>query len=89
MADDYATKADLKSEVHALRTELYGVRDELRGEIRAVGVMVERMESKVDAYMELCSTKASKSEVDAADNALSERVSKVEDLVRHVVAERK
>ena len=64
---DYATKKDL---------------EETNDCVRANGIMLERLDSKVDAVIELLGTLASKSDLAEVDTRLSERISRLESAVR-------
>jgi len=73
----YATKDDLKNTATELRTEL-------KDEIRSVGVMVERLESKVVAFAESADSKyeGMRRDMQAMEERLGERITALESVVR-------
>lgn len=76
-----------------LRTEMHGIRDDLRddlgSQIRAIGIMFERTDAKIDAFVENMQSRALASELREVDERLSERVTRVEDAVRTLVRAKK
>ncbi len=80
----YATKDDVRDTANVLRSELNDVRGELKDEIRSVGMMVERLESKVVAFGEGASSKHEelRRDMHAMEQRLGERISTLESVVR-------
>jgi hypothetical protein len=79
---DLATKADLQAVNADLRAHVRGVETKLSAEIRANGVVLERVESKLTAMSEGFQSVAAKSEVKADLDRLSGRVSLLEEVAR-------
>jgi Skp family chaperone for outer membrane proteins len=85
-AEIQAVRQDLGAEIQAVRQDLVvqsqAVKDLATG-IRAVGVVVERMESQLRVVAESVSDKASAASVKEGDDRLSGRITLLEDVVRH------
>ena len=79
---DLATKADLQAVNADLRAHVRGVETKLSAEIRANGVVLERVESKLTAMSEGFQSVAAKSEVKADLDRLSGRISLLEEVAR-------
>jgi predicted trehalose synthase len=86
-ARDHATKMDLHEVRDDLRGEMSVMRDELRGDIRGVGAVVEQIRSNVAAIAESFGDTARKSDLRAVDERLTARVSLVEDAVRELACD--
>ena len=72
----------LDQQIDATKNDVLGaldtMREALEAQIRAEGVRRERMDSKLDAVIELLGTVASKTDLKELDERLSERVSRLE-----------
>ena len=75
-----ATKGDLGE----LRAEMFSIRDDLGGQIRGVGVQVERLSSDVRLIAESITTmhRDLTRDADAREARLSERIARLEDVAR-------
>jgi hypothetical protein len=82
---DYVTKKDLEAFATKKDLEAFATKkdlEETNDRVRANGIMLERLDSKVDAVIELLGTLASKSDLAELDVKLSERISRLESVVR-------
>jgi methyl-accepting chemotaxis protein len=64
--------------------ELHAVRDELKGDIRGVGALVERLESKIEILAEgmVAMRDGWRTELRSTEERLSERMTIIEEVVR-------